>query len=101
MGLEEPENALHPGALAVLSDVLREATRRHQVLITTQSPDLISRFKADELRVVERAGGITQIGPVDEVQRSTIEEQLFSAGDLLRIEGLRRESVVAGDGLNA
>jgi predicted ATPase len=98
IGLEEPENALHPGALAVLSDVLREATRRHQVLITTQSPDLISRFKAEELRVVERSAGTTKIGVMDEIQRETIEEQLFSAGDLLRIEGLRRETVLAGDG---
>ena len=98
IGLEEPENALHPGALAVLSDVLREATRRHQILIATQSPDLISRFKADELRVVERSLGTTKIGRMDEMQRETIEEQLFSAGDLLRIEGLRREPVVAGEG---
>jgi len=97
IGLEEPENALHPGALAVLSDVLREATRRHQILVTTQSPDLISRFKADELRVVERSRGVTKIGRIDEMQRETIEEQLFSAGDLLRIEGLRRESVLVGN----
>lgn len=91
LALEEPEIALHPGALAVLSDVIREAAKRHQIVITTQSPDLISRFNVDELRVVERIEGVTQIGIVDEVQRETIQEQLFSAGDLLRIEGLRRE----------
>lgn len=101
VALEEPENALHPGALAVLSDVLREATRRHQILVTTQSPDLISRFNVDELRVVERAGSVTEIGPVDETQRKVIEEQLFSAGDLLRIEGLRREPVVGAEGSHA
>ncbi len=93
VALEEPENALHPGALAVLSDVLREATRRHQILVTTQSPDLISRFNVDELRVVERQGSGTQIGTIDEGQRKFIEEQLFSSGDLLRIEGLRCEPV--------
>lgn len=98
LAIEEPENALHPGALAILSDVLREAARRHQLLITTQSPDLISRFNIDELRVVERINGITQIGLVDEMQREAVREQLFSAGDLLRIEGLRREPFeVMGD----
>lgn len=101
IALEEPENALHPGALAVLSDVLRESSRRHQILITTQSPDLISRFNVDELRVVERVEGITQIGPVDEIQRETIKEELFSAGDLLRIEGLRREPVNGAGGVRA
>ena len=90
LALEEPENALYPGALAVLSDVLYEASRRNQIIVTTQSPDLISRFKADELLVVERDGGVSKIGHIDEMQRESIEEQLFTSGDLLRIEGLRR-----------
>jgi predicted ATPase len=92
LALEEPEIALHPGALAILSDIIQEASHRQQVLITTQSPDLISRFNVDELRVVERSNGITQIGLIDDMQREALEEQLFSAGDLLRIEGLRREA---------
>ena len=97
LALEEPENALHPGALAVLSDVLYEASQRNQIIVTTQSPDLISRFKVDELLVAERVGGSTRIGPIEEMQREAIEEQLFTSGDLLRIEGLRRESAsVAG-----
>jgi predicted ATPase len=101
LALEEPENALHPGALAVLSDVLHESSRRHQLLITTQSPDLISRFNVDEIRVVERVAGITHIDPVDEIQRETIKEELFSAGDLLRIEGLRREPANGAGGARA
>lgn len=92
LALEEPENALHPGALAVLSDVLYEVSTRNQILVTTQSPDLISRFKVDELLVVERTGGVSQVGPVSEMQREAVEEQLFTSGDLLRIDGLRRES---------
>ncbi|MEW6212598.1 MAG: AAA family ATPase [Acidobacteriota bacterium] len=95
LGLEEPENALHPGALAVLSDVFREAALRNQIIITTQSPDLISHFTVDELRIVEIAQGVTKIGPIDETQREIIEEELFSASDLLRIQDLRREPVEA------
>jgi predicted ATPase len=92
LALEEPENALHPGALAVLSDVLYEASRQHQIIATTQSPDLVSRFKVKELLVVERRNGVSEIGPMDETQREAVEEQLFTSGDLLRIEGLRRQS---------
>lgn len=88
IAIEEPELTLHPGVFGLLSDVLYEASTRNQVLITTQSPDLISRFSADELRVVERIKGLSSVGPVDERQRVAINEQLFSAGDLLRIEGL-------------
>lgn len=100
LALEEPENALHPGALAVLSDVLYEASNRNQILVTTQSPDLVSRFKLEELLVVERSGGVTQIGALNAMQREAVEEQLFTSGDLLRIEGLRREpaALLGGDG---
>ena len=88
IAIEEPELSVHPGALAMLSEVIEEAATRSQVIVTTQSPDLISRFSADQLRVVERVGTETQIGPIDEGQREAINDQLFSAGDLLRIEGL-------------
>ena len=91
LALEEPEISLHPGALAVLADVIKEASLRQQVIITTQSPDLISHFKPNELRVVERVDGATEIGPLDTRQRKAIVEKLFSAGDLLRVEGLHRE----------
>ena len=88
IAIEEPELSIHPGALAVLSEVIEEAATRSQVIITTQSPDLISRFSADQLRVVEMVDGNTHIGPIEEGQRKAINTQLFSAGDLLRIEGL-------------
>jgi predicted ATPase len=101
LALEEPENALHPGALAVLSDVLYESSRHHQILATTQSPDLISRFKVSELLVVERRNGVSEIGQVDEMQREAVEEQLFTSGDLLRIEGLRRQSSNLEEGIGA
>ncbi len=94
LAIEEPELTLHPGALSVLSDVLGEVASRGQLLITTQSPDLISRFPSNQLRVVEREEGLTRIGKIADDQRQTINDQLFSAGDLLRIEGLRRESTL-------
>ena len=51
--------------------------------------------------IVERANGVTRIGPLDEIQREAINEELFSAGDLLRIEGLRGEPVVVARGIYA
>lgn len=90
LAIEEPELHIHPGALGVLSDVVREAAqaRGTQVLLTTHSPDLLSRFGADELRAVEVIDGSTHIGLIDSAQRAAIEQDLFSGGDLLRIEGL-------------
>lgn len=90
--VEEPEIALHPGALAVLSDQIKAASKRRQILVTTQSPDLIERLDAESLRVVERCDGASRIAPLDETQRQVIHDQLFNAGELLRIEGLRGDS---------
>ncbi len=89
LAIEEPEIALHPGALAVLADELKACSKRRPLLVTTQSPDLIARVAAKDIRVVEKVNGVTQIGPIEESQRQVIEDQLFNAGDLLRIEGLR------------
>lgn len=90
IGIEEPEALIHPGAMGILSDVIYEASHRSQIILTTYSPDFISRVKAESLRIVELVNSSTKIGPLMEEQRQIIEEQLFSGGDLLRIEGLRR-----------
>ena len=91
LAIEEPELTLHPGALGILTDVLLETSAKIQLLVTTQSPDLIARFDANSLRVVERELGVTSIGVVEETQRQAVSDQLFTSGDLLRIEGLRRQ----------
>ncbi|MGC9317544.1 MAG: AAA family ATPase [Armatimonadota bacterium] len=96
VAVEEPELTLHPGAMGLLCDSFIEASRSTQILLTTHSPDLISRFDADDLLVVESIDGEAQIGPIDETQREAVEEQLFSAGDLLRLNGGLRRETAAG-----
>jgi predicted ATPase len=90
--IEEPELTIHPGALGVLRDVLQEGSLRSQVIVTTHSPDLISDLPADALRVVEKKDGVTQVGLVSQMQREAIAEMLFSPGELMRMEGLHRET---------
>lgn len=90
IGIEEPEMMIHPRAMGILCDILVETSQRTQIILTTHSPDLISRFSADSLRIVELYDGSTHIGPIREDQRQAIHDQLFSGGDLLRIGGLER-----------
>lgn len=89
--LEEPEATLHPGAAAVLVDALKEAALRTQILVTTHSPDLITRFDANSLRAVERINGVSHIGDVAHTQLEAIRQRLFTAGEIHRLEGLRPE----------
>lgn len=89
IAIEEPELTIHPGALAVLADLLQEqATARSQVLITTHSPDLIDRFSPDSLRAVRLVNGATEVGPVAPHQAAAVKQRLFSTGELHRMEGL-------------
>ena len=88
IGVEEPELTIHPGALAVLADVMVEASSRTQVVATTHSPDLIDRLPIESLRAVEMREGCTEVGPVSEMQSKAVMKGLFTTGELHSMEGL-------------
>jgi len=90
VGIEEPETALHPAASAALREALARAARKTQVLVTSHSPDLLDDrgLSADALLAVVSEGGETHIAPLDEASRSMMRDQLFSAGELLRLNQL-------------
>jgi predicted ATPase len=52
--VEEIDHGLHPQALELLVERLREASSRTQFLIATHSPAMADRLKPDELIVCER-----------------------------------------------
>lgn len=54
IGIEEPENYLHPRVLPELTEECREATERTQLLVTTHSPFFINGLRPDEVRVLWR-----------------------------------------------
>jgi predicted ATPase len=54
VGIEEPENFLHPRLLHDLAEECRAATERSQLLVTTHSPFFVNAMKADEVRVLYR-----------------------------------------------
>jgi predicted ATPase len=54
IGIEEPENFLHPRLLQELAEECRAATERSQVLVTTHSPFFLDALESDEVRVLYR-----------------------------------------------
>lgn len=54
IGIEEPENFLHPRLLPELAEECRAASARSQLLVTTHSPFFLNGIKADEIRVLYR-----------------------------------------------
>ncbi len=87
--IEEPEQTIYPGALAVLADVFKEVGRSTQVLITTHSPHLVQFFEPSQIRVAVMHRGITQIRPVHPHQMEAVNEGLLSLEEFMTTEGLR------------
>ncbi len=79
--LDEPELGLHPFAIIQLADLLRQASRRSQVLIATQSVTLMNQFEVNDLIVVERRSGASEFTRPD---LSALEDWLtdYSLGEL-------------------
>ncbi|MFC4531547.1 AAA family ATPase [Sphaerisporangium dianthi] len=91
LDIEEPAAALHPAAAGALFDALTEASERVQVVITTQSADLLDRddVDPDSVRVVSMTDGITLIGEIDEVSRRLLQDRRTTLGELMRGGQLR------------
>ncbi|MGH2397396.1 MAG: AAA family ATPase, partial [bacterium] len=54
IGIEEPENFLHPRLLPELAEECRAASERSQLLITTHSPFYLNAIRPEEVRVLYR-----------------------------------------------
>ncbi len=61
IGIEEPENFLHPRLLPDLAEECRASTAQSQLLVTTHSPFYLNGLRAEEVRVLYRdEKGFTQ-----------------------------------------
>jgi predicted ATPase len=54
IGIEEPENFLHPRLLPELAEECRAATERSQLLVTTHSPFFLNGVRTAEVRALYR-----------------------------------------------
>ena len=54
IGIEEPENFLHPKLLPELAEECRAATESSQLLVTTHSPFFLNAIRPEEVRVLYR-----------------------------------------------
>ncbi|MEW6039634.1 MAG: AAA family ATPase [Pseudomonadota bacterium] len=69
IGIEEPENFLHPRLLPELAEECRAASERSQLLITTHSPFLLNAMHAEEVRILYRdEQGFTQAERAVDIQ---------------------------------
>lgn len=89
--IEEPEANIHAGAAQLIFDVLKQASRRGAVLITSHSPELLDAAQDEDILVCDYRSGVTSIGPLASAQRQLVKEGLFKLAELIRAEPLRIE----------
>ncbi|KQU81140.1 chromosome segregation protein SMC [Rhizobacter sp. Root16D2] len=63
--IDEPELGLHPYAIAVLGAMMKSVTQQYQLIISTQSVDLVNEFDAEDLVVVDKSGGASTFKRLD------------------------------------
>lgn len=81
IGIEEPENFLHPRLLPELAQECRSVAQNSQLLITSHSPFLLNAVRAEEVRILYRdEQGFTQAVRASDIQG--VKEQLGAGASL-------------------
>jgi predicted ATPase len=79
--IDEPELGLHPDWVKVVAELLQSASERTQVIVTTHSPQLVSKLRPEQLVVSEKEDGRSLLRPLS---GENLEKWLkeFTLGDL-------------------
>jgi len=89
--IDEPEVGLHPRLIRLTAEMLQAASRRTQFIVATHSPTLVDRLKPEDVLVVEKVDGATQVTRRGEEElKHWLEE--FSLGELWQTGHLERAS---------
>ena len=81
IGLDGPEVGLHPRVLELLSDLVIAASNDVQVIVATQSSELLDYFDPSSVLVAERKGGATEFKNLD-VKKLEPWLEKYSLGEL-------------------
>lgn len=79
--IDEPELGLHPFAINVLAGLIRKASAKSQVIISTQSVPLVSNFEVADIITVDRKDNQSVFNNLDTAELSHWIED-FSLGEL-------------------
>lgn len=83
IGIEEPENQLHPKLLPLLAEEIRAVSAHSQVLVTTHSREFLSTVKPRELWAINRAeDGFARV---------------FRASDIAHVNDMMSSGATLGD----
>lgn len=69
--VDEPELGLHPYAITLLASLIKQASIKTQVIVSTQSPLLLDNFQPEDVLVADREDGSTQFTRLESAKLET------------------------------
>ena len=80
--LDEPELGLHPNAITLIAVMIERVSKRHQIILATQSPFMVNCFELDNLVVADQDDGATRLRKLNKEQYQEWLDDDFSVSDL-------------------
>ncbi|MFQ5628430.1 MAG: AAA family ATPase [bacterium] len=88
IGIDEPDAKLHPRMHEIFADMIREASEKSQIIITTHNPDFVTFFEPEDILILVLHKGETEIrrfsdkGALDLWLENFTKRELWLMGEL-------------------
>lgn len=80
--IDEPELGLHPFAINLLAEMLKEAAETKQVIVSTQSVELLNNFQPEDVIVAQRENDASVFKRLDSDELADWLAEDYSLGEL-------------------
>ena len=80
--IDEPELGLHPYAISLLASLIKKASVHKQIIVSTQSVELLNEFEAKDVIVVNHQDNKSVFSRLDSEQLQVWLDEDYSLGEL-------------------
>lgn len=80
--VDEPELGLHPYAITIFSEMVKQLSDEKQIIVSTQSVELLNEFDVEDVIVVDRSNDGSVFKRLDEEELEAWLESDYALGDL-------------------
>ncbi len=80
--VDEPELGLHPYAITIFAEMVKQLSDEKQIIISTQSVELLNEFDVEDVIVVDRGENGSEFKRLNESELEVWLEEDYALGDL-------------------
>ena len=80
--IDEPELGLHPYAITIFAELVKQISDEKQIIISTQSVELLNEFDVEDVIVVDRGENGSEFKRLNEEELEAWLEEDYALGDL-------------------